>query len=252
MTTAVISDIHVKKRGDEPYQLLLKFLNHPKVLGSEDIIFLGDVFDLMIGNFKDYEREFPEFFQSLVGLCGKGKKIYFVEGNHDFHLGDLFQDFCKRHDISEDRFFYIKGILRKTLEGKEIVYCHGDDIELGNPGYKIYKRFINSFFIDSFIKNFVTFNFLKMVGERASQKSKNRNKTKYSAPEAQAEIKDRFRKSSEYFALYEDFDLLVCGHSHVKDYYKSNQGFTYINNGFAPYTKSFIWIDSKGEEFIPL
>jgi UDP-2,3-diacylglucosamine pyrophosphatase LpxH len=49
-----ISDIHIKSPTDKSYALLLDFLNHKEVSDSDGVLLLGDIFDFMMGEHKEY------------------------------------------------------------------------------------------------------------------------------------------------------------------------------------------------------
>ena len=93
MKMAIISDVHAKKSNLESYNFLLSFMKDKRVLDSESIFFLGDIFDLMVGNHIEYIDQYSDFFNALASLLKKKKKVFFFEGNHDFHLRRLFDFF---------------------------------------------------------------------------------------------------------------------------------------------------------------
>ena len=93
MKFSAISDVHVKTSGDPAEVLLLSFLRNEDVQSSDIIFLLGDIFDLMIGPHSQYFVRFQNFFQEIRRLLLKGKKICYVEGNHDFHIKNLYKKF---------------------------------------------------------------------------------------------------------------------------------------------------------------
>ena len=60
MKISTISDIHVTK--EKNYDYLLSFMNHKRVADSDIIIFLGDIFDLMVGNHQEYINDLKNSF----------------------------------------------------------------------------------------------------------------------------------------------------------------------------------------------
>jgi UDP-2,3-diacylglucosamine hydrolase len=86
MSLVMISDIHVKNEKDENYEILCRFLTHPQVQKSDYIFLLGDIFDLMCGDHEQYFQKYKFFFDQLKNLLKQRKTIYYIEGNHDFHL----------------------------------------------------------------------------------------------------------------------------------------------------------------------
>lgn len=81
------SDIHLKHLGDERGRLLLDALER---LGDVEYLVLnGDIFDFCLGDSVYFQRKFEALGQSLGRLAGRGVKVLFLEGNHEFHMGRI-------------------------------------------------------------------------------------------------------------------------------------------------------------------
>jgi UDP-2,3-diacylglucosamine hydrolase len=247
MAIAIISDIHVCNPEDDAYKLLLDFLRNKKVEECNDIFLLGDIFDLMAGYHPQYLELFNQFFKLLKKLTERGINVHYFDGNHDLHLGLLFKNFKKRYQVNS-RFFYYNQHLITEIAGKKYYISHGDDIELGNPGYKRYKEVVTNNFFKFFANYIMPYKVLELVGRKASADSKKRNKHKYNEDDKKKLIKENFRKASEICnKQYGPFDFIICGHSHAKDNYQSKNDFTYLNNGYAQSSKTFIYITDEGK-----
>jgi len=256
MKIVTISDVHIKESNDLSDKLLMKFFRHPDVQSAQVIIFLGDIFDLMIGPMSQYFTRFPHFFSELENAIASGKTIYFVEGNHDFHLKLLFRQFFKiKNQLNAEKFNLMNEVI--LTDQVKIYFSHGDDVEIENLPYKLFKRFVTSAPVTFFANYLMPHFFIKNIGESSARASRKRNNKRYSSVSDLAPIKEKFRKSYEVFhkKMKErdlGMDLYVGGHSHVKDYYKSSAGFAYINNGYAPHSQSFILIENGEASFIQL
>ena len=101
-----------------------------------------------------------------------------------------------------------------------------------------------------------SFSFMERLGSRISENSKKRNVKKYKESTLNNTIREKFIKSVEVFYQkslpHKKYDYIVCGHSHVKELYRSQEGFCYLNNGFALKTKTFIFIENNKPEFVKL
>jgi len=241
---SIISDVHIKKKGDDAYHLFLSFLNHEKVKSSHKVILLGDIFDLLVGGDKNFYKEYKEIFVKINELMNKGVEVYYLEGNHDFHIGNFLNKY-----LGHENFNFSPELLKIEHLGKSILLSHGDDIEIENPSYKIYSKIIRSVPIQILAERIVPFSITKSIGDWASSRSRKKNLKKYN--EKSTMIRDKFRRSVEEFYQKVKFDVVVTGHSHVKDNYESPQGFKYLNNGFAQSEKTFIFINHQAE-FISL
>ena len=252
MKFSAISDVHVKISGDPAEELLLAFLRHPDVQSSDVIFLLGDIFDLMIGPNSQYFARFPNYFLELKMLLLKGKKICYVEGNHDFHVIKLYQRFFQVYPDLNSSLFSIGPEFEFNDHGKSIYFCHGDDIELNNPTYKIYKKFVTSPPL-TFYANYLMPHFLiKGFGEFSAEQSRKRNNKRYTIQSDLTPVRDNFRLSAEVFFKKTGKQIIVCGHSHVKDYYISENGFEYVNNGYAQHSKTYISIENGNISFKPI
>jgi len=243
MRFVAISDVHIKEAGDEAEKLLLAFFNHEKVQSADGIYLIGDIFDLMIGPHSQYFNRFQNFFNVLKTLLDKGKKIYYSEGNHDFHLKKLYDKYFKVHHSLNKANFILSSEFVVNDNGKKIIFCHGDDVEIDNKSYRIFKAIVTSKLVTYYANNLMPYFLIKRVGEGSSKASRKRNLKRYNKDSDLSEIKEKFRLSSELYYQKNNFDILVCGHSHVKDLYRSDNNFIYVNNGYAQHSQTFILIE---------
>lgn len=251
MPLSVISDIHVKDTQDEGYQLLLKFLNHPKVLESNSVYFLGDIFDLMVGSHKEHLETFPEFFKKINQFLEEGKDVYYFEGNHDFHLNNILSDPI-REKRYPGRLHYVRGSLEKEYWGMKYYFSHGDDIEIGNWSYKLYKKVVRNPFANLLANYVVPFKLVDDLGRKASEKSRKANH-KYLFDEEKIQIiRKSFRIGVEKLLKRKPLNFIICGHSHIKDDFEVSSSCKYLNNGFLKLEKTFLFIDQNSPEFISL
>lgn len=248
-----ISDVHIKNEGDEPSRLLLSFLKIAQSTDVGEVYLVGDIFDLMVGGHVEYFKKHSEIFENLEEVILRGKKVFYLEGNHDFHLRGLFESFNERIKRGNNKIIYSKtAIVQELDDGKLLYVTHGDEVEIENAGYILYKRLINNRFVEHVANNLATFSFVESIGHWASTRSRERNISRYESPDMQEKIKEKFRRSAEVFSQKIKADYLVCGHSHVQDHYECSSGTIYLNNGYAPFTKSYLRIDVNGASFIKL
>jgi UDP-2,3-diacylglucosamine hydrolase len=242
MQFVTISDVHIKEPGDKQEELFLKFLESDEVSKSSIIFLLGDIFDLVVGGHEDYYEKYKTVFDKLSQQCGKGKKIIQFEGNHDFHFPRLIKLIQEKNSLSEGSWEYHKKPLVLELQNRRILFAHGDEIEIENLSYNIYKAFIRSWPINFLANSVVPFSFVDGVGQYLSRKSRNRNNKRYS-DELNEIIKDKFRRT--FKKAQKDFkvDDVICGHSHCLDFY-IDKGI-YLNNGFFPATEKFNFFDGS-------
>jgi UDP-2,3-diacylglucosamine hydrolase len=251
MKIAIISDVHITNNSDQADRLLTSFFNKCIDDKYETIILLGDIFDFMCGNKNEYLSRYPNFFSVLKRSLEKNIQIYYFEGNHDFNLSKLFKDFCKNNFLNLSNFIYIKDYLILEINDKKYYISHGDDLDISDYYYRLYKFIIKSKIIIFLMDRILSYNLLNKLGNYLAKTSKEHNNYKDSKVIL---LKEAYR----LFALNKakkGFDYIIAGHCHVKDdfeYKKNNINFRYLNNGFALNSKSYIHIDQENVNFVAI
>ena len=249
MPWSFISDVHIKFPGDACEEMMISFLKKSKELRVEKIFLLGDIFDFMVGEKSEYINYYHRFFKEIAN--SEAEEIYFFEGNHDFHLQSVWIHFQKIYPNAPKIIYHTKGTVL-TKSGKKIWMSHGDDIETGNYGYKVYKFFIRSCLMRFIVKWLLPFDFVQRLSRRVAESSRRRNKDKYEFFDQGNRIREKFRISATKVASRKSTDLVIIGHGHVKDIIQLDNC-TYINNGYVPTTRCFSFIDEVGEvKHLPL
>ncbi len=246
MTIAVISDTHIKTPNDEAYRLVHNFLSSEQVKEASTLIFLGDIFDLMVGAHTYYLKRFEALFDQMEVHLQEGKEIYFFEGNHDFHLESLFQKKFKDY-----QFFYHKGHLILNRWGKKLYFSHGDDLDLDNLSYKLTKFTLRNNFFQKFVDNLPA-KIVHVLGSRWSEYSRKKNKSYFRDEQTIQKIRSKFRKSAQLLNVQKNYDYIVCGHSHIEDEYPIIGGGFYLNNGYPLHSKKCILLNQQGHQFYRL
>lgn len=238
MKIAVTSDVHITNTNDAGKKFILNFLNHHKVMNADYIIFLGDIFDIMIGPKKQYIKKYHFFFQRILELASQGKKIIYLEGNHDFHLSEVF------NSLENENITVVREIFVLRDNDKTISFEHGDELDLENEAYKKWKNIYSSKTMKILVKYFVPHAFIDFIGNKASSNSKKKGSKKFNYEEE----KQKYRKHFNNFQK-ENIDIHVMGHTHIKDEYEVN-GKVYLNNGFPQAHQEFLYFDDAQWKWI--
>lgn len=250
MKFVAVSDVHIKVEGDKAECLFHRFLKHPLTHQAESIFLLGDIFDLIVGGHSEYLDAYPQTFELLKNHLKSGKRIYQFEGNHDFHFESLLSFLKNKWELSEDSWTYHTEPMEITIGDKKFLFAHGDEIEIENPSYQRYRKFIRSGLINFLANKVVPFKIVNGIGVWGSRKSRERNVKRYEVQEINTKVQEKFRRIFKLEKETRGLDFLVCGHSHCKDLY--NDGGWYSNNGYFPQTKTFTSFDSGKIEHVYL
>lgn len=248
MKIVSISDIHIKSQEDAGYKILKTFFNHKDTLSADYIFLLGDIFDLMVGPHSQYLKQFPDFFKECTDIIKKNKKLYFVEGNHDVHLRELFYKTFKGEKIKfENNFIISQKPIKLSIEEKNYIFSHGDEYDVENSNYQNYKNLIYKPYMRFIGEKIVPYSLINFLGTRASAISRKKGKKTFDREKVRLKI----RKGVE-FLIKDNANFVIGGHSHVLDQYQMKNGGTYINNGFPLEDKKFILIEDGNFKFVDL
>ncbi|MEI6209400.1 MAG: UDP-2,3-diacylglucosamine diphosphatase [Desulfuromonadales bacterium] len=135
MRTIFLADAHLKDQTEENFQLLLRFLQ--ELEGSTDSLYImGDLFDFWVGFPSNPFRQYDSVLAALERLVVSGCRLVCFEGNHDFHLGDVFS-----HRLKAE--IHPSPIIRE-IQGRRLYLCHGDQINRADHGYRLLRLFLHN------------------------------------------------------------------------------------------------------------
>jgi len=214
----VISDIHLGTYGCHAKELL----EYLKSINPNTIILNGDIIDIWQFSKRYWPKSHMKVIKYIIGWISKGKKIYYITGNHDEMLRK-FVDF-------KLGTFSIKNKVVLELDGKKAWFFHGDVFDvtmkhskwlakLGAIGYDmliLLNRGVNYFSI--------------LFGKGKLSLSK---KIKDSVKSAIKFI-NNFEEIVAKIGIDNKFDYVVCGHIHQPMIKKieTNEGkIQYLNSG---------------------
>jgi len=113
-----ISDAHTNINRTEFYEFLKKVERGE--LKPSQLIFMGDMFDLLIGGVGCLER-FYEKEIKLINAISENIEIIYMEGNHDFNLKKLFP--------KVKVFSFFSQPVLASYRGQKVLLSHGDRFE---------------------------------------------------------------------------------------------------------------------------
>jgi len=205
------SDAHIDRNDIQKIAFVEKFIDD--VCHDADMVFvLGDLFEFYHGYDGYIFPWYKSIIDSLKNLVEKGKTVYFIEGNHEFRMGNFFQNYtgiqCV-HSVAMD------------IEGKKTYIAHG---------YEISKFYLTKFLKTPFVNKVmdtlgpdITWSIATMARVFLSNRKKSYN-----------------NKAMNLFREYalkkfdEGYDVLILGHSHMFDAFEHRSGNTvkqYLNTG---------------------
>lgn len=200
MRAIFIADAHLKAATDDNYLQLLRFLDD--LDGEVDALYImGDLFDFWLGFPSQPFRQFDAILDALERLVAGGCRLVYFEGNHDFHLGDVF---TKRLQAEIHA-----GPAIEVVQGKRLYLCHGDQINKDDRHYLLLRSALRSRVVAASVNCFPPSWALKV-------KAKLQRRSQASYPVKRARW--NYRKILLDFAASlqkQGCDGLVAGHFHL-------------------------------------
>ncbi|MEZ4814468.1 MAG: metallophosphoesterase [Bdellovibrionota bacterium] len=216
----VLSDLHLGEQSrDSRYiqflQVLKTFINSD----IQELLLMGDVFDILIGNKKFWKKIHPDFFEALNVAKSQNKQVTWVQGNHDFLLSDLVKPYnvkcIENHEIL-------------TRENIVISVSHGDLADSSNKLHLLWRSFLNSKLLQLFVflvPELLAEKLFYPLTLKLSKTSRHFSKNK--------EYIDRattiFRKHAQDLQKQYNADLILLGHSHIFDDFNLQNDARYLN-----------------------
>lgn len=243
MKCAFISDLHIETPNDKASKIFLDFCRHPETLSAKKVIFLGDIFDLLIGEHSGYIEKYKFFFDEIITLLELGKEVIFIEGNHDFHFKKTITTYIKNTAKNPSAFRYLLGGEEILLNGEKYYYCHGYEVDYHNKYFKRWYNVYSSFVFKVFISNILPFFVIQKLGDWAAKNSKKRGKKAFDYDE----MKEKYLEGAKALIAEKKLKGVIAGHTHVPELHIYENDTLYINNGFPVRDKFFIFFN--GVEF---
>lgn len=214
----VLSDLHLGTYGCHAKELM----QYLKSINPETIILNGDIIDIWQFSKRYWPKSHMKVLKHIIGWISKGKKVYYITGNHD--------EMLRKFVPFQLGTFQLENKIVLQLDGKKAWFFHGDVFDvtmkhskwlakLGAVGYDtliLINRFVN----------FVS----KTLGQGNISLSK---KIKDSVKSAVKFIDD-FEETAANIAIDNEFDYVVCGHIHqpsIRKVISSKGNIIYLNSG---------------------
>ncbi len=217
-----LSDAHLRGKGDPNQERLVSFLDglstqHPVV---PDILFLlGDIFDYWVSPGGFIDPFYIPLLNTVKQLSGKGVKIYYHIGNHDFFIKHTLKSMFEDIHVIED------GISMQ-LDGIKCFITHGDMIDSTDKKYRMLRWILRSRF-SRLLSELLPAWLARRVASNMSKRSREVWTVKRTMPES---VIDAYIGEK----ALQGFDVIISAHFHVPEIRESTfngKKITYINAG---------------------
>ena len=145
MRAIFIADAHLASPEALNFRLLLRFLG--ELEGQLDTLYIvGDLFDFWLGFPSQPFTQYDAVLDALNRLVLHGCKLVYYEGNHDFHLGDIFSQ--RLHAEIHT------GPSIESVQGKRLYICHGDQINREDHSYLALRFLLRTGMVAAAVRHF--------------------------------------------------------------------------------------------------
>jgi len=228
MNALFVGDAHLGVPASPAYISLLRLLERCEQ-PMDYLIILGDLFDLWLGDNRKLIALHRPVLEVLRQLRGRGTRIYYLKGNHDIFMGQIFH---KELDIQvcEDE-------LVLELEGCRIFATHGDTINPRDYGYRLLRIILRSKLIE-FLSRSLNDSMVYSIAQLVSSHT-------HADPHSQNEpaVRALFLSYARNL-LDQDYHVVILGHSHIPQWEvhtRCTPQKIYLNPGSWFEHSTYIW-----------
>jgi len=196
MTTLFISDLHLSTSSPELTSNFLRFMTE-QVVSAEALYILGDFFEAWVGD--DNNELFVTDIVNVLKKCSMKTKIYIMNGNRDFLLGNAFAKKCGATLLQDPTVI--------DLYGTQTLLTHGDLLCTEDKAYQYWRRIVHYRWLQNLFLMLPLPGRLK-IAERLRVRSKKYVKS------LNATSMDVVVKSLLAMMRHYNVDQLIHGHTH--------------------------------------
>lgn len=196
----VISDVHLGTFGCHAKELLL----YLKSIKPKTIVLNGDFIDIWQFSKRYWPKSHTKLVKHLMGLIGKGVKVYYVTGNHD----EMFRKFA---GFKLGSFSIVNKLLLNLENNEQAWIFHGDVFDVTMQ----YSKWLAKLGAVGYDLLILLNRFCNFISERILRKGKLSlsKKIKNSVKSALKYIGD-FEQTAADIGICNGYSYVICGHIH--------------------------------------
>lgn len=243
MNVFYVSDLHLRSHKDPVAIHFMDFLKSMPQRG--DILILGgDIFDLFVGNKRVFRKHFSKIVAAIRELDSRGCCVFYLEGNHDFHLKKIFHH-QRNIQVREDDF-------EIRLGGTAFWISHGDQIDREDTGY-LFLRSVTRSNLFRAVMGMIPDRFFDSLGRWSSRMSRRYTSGLKLKSGASDRIRDLYRDFAKK-KIQAGYDFVLIGHSHLADHSNisaKNKNGQYLNLGFSDTHLLYAHFNDQTNSLVP-
>lgn len=197
MSTLFVSDLHLDSSRPEIIDQFLHFLGG-EANTARALFILGDLFESWIGD-DDPDPAKHRVVRALHELTASGTETFFMAGNRDFLVGDVFEarSGCRR----------LEDPSIMAIEGEPVLLMHGDTLCTGDVEYQRFRRMVRD---PAWQQHFLA----RSADHRLAMVRQARDASRIETSGKPAEIMDVSQQAVEQAIRDHGVHTLIHGHTH--------------------------------------
>ncbi|MHA4845902.1 UDP-2,3-diacylglucosamine diphosphatase [Flavitalea antarctica] len=216
----VISDVHLGTYGCRAKELL----HYLKSINPGIIVLNGDIIDIWQFSKRYWPKSHMKVVKHLMNWITKGKKTYYITGNHDEMLR-------KFEGLKMGSFSIVNKLVLELEDNKRAWIFHGDVFDVTMQHSKWLAK-LGAIGYDTLILINSVVNF---ISERVFRKGKiSLSKRIKNSVKSAVKFINQFEQTSADIGISQQYDYVICGHIHqpgIREMTNANGSILYLNSG---------------------
>lgn len=220
MELVVLSDIHLGTYGCHAKELL----HYLKSIDPKKIVLNGDIIDIWQFSKRYWPRSHMKVVKEIMNWVSKGKKIYYIPGNHD----EMLRRFA---GFKMGSFRIVNKLVLDLDDDKKAWIFHGDVFDVVMEHSKWLAK-LGAIGYDTLI---ILNRFVNFISEKVFRKGKlSLSKKIKNSVKSAVKFINNFEQTSADIGISNKFDFVVCGHIHqpeMREISNAEGKIMYLNSG---------------------
>ena len=216
----VISDIHLGTYGCHAKELL----HYLRSINPKTIVLNGDIIDIWQFTKRYWPKSHMKVVKHIMNWVSKGKKTYYITGNHD----EMLRKFA---GFKMGSFNIVNKLVLELDNNKKAWIFHGDVFDVTMEHSKWLAK-LGAIGYDTLI---LINGAVNIISEKIFRKGKlSLSKKIKNSVKSAVKFINNFEKISADIGISNKYDYVVCGHIHqpeIKDISNEHGSIKYLNSG---------------------
>lgn len=216
----VLSDVHLGTYGCRAKELL----HYLRSINPKTIILNGDIVDIWQFSKRYWPKSHMKVVKQLLSWVSKGKKTYYIPGNHD----EMLRKFA---GFKMGSFQIVNKLILDLPDNKKAWIFHGDVFDVTMQHSKWLAK-LGAIGYDSLI---LINSFANFISEKIFHKGKlSLSKKIKNSVKSAVKFINSFEQTSADIGIMNKYDYVICGHIHhpeMRTIHNAEGSIEYLNSG---------------------